>query len=182
MRSWFAGECLGMTLAVTVACASVQSQTDPSAADAKTVQEFKEALQRYIDVHNKAEAGVPPLKKTDDPTEISGRERALALAIQTSRKGARQGEIFTPAVEPYFRRIIREDMRRRRRAELDGLLKDQTPVSVGVEGQRDLPDDAAAEDHAAASADEAAAVAGRSRIQARRTSHHHQGRSRQSHR
>src|SRR5262245_58254131 len=39
--------------------------------------EFKKRIDAYVKIHNEAEGKVPNLKKTDDPKEISEREKAL---------------------------------------------------------------------------------------------------------
>src|SRR5688572_27692947 len=43
--------------------------------------EFKKRIDAYLKIHNEAEGKVPNLKRTDDPKEISDREKALADMI-----------------------------------------------------------------------------------------------------
>src|SRR5213595_3096083 len=50
--------------------------------------EFKKRIDTYLKIHNDAEGKVPALKKTDDPKEISEREKALGQAIMTLRANA----------------------------------------------------------------------------------------------
>src|SRR5688500_9419151 len=45
--------------------------------------EFKKRIDAYMKIHNEAEGKVPNLKRTDDPKEISDREKALADMIMT---------------------------------------------------------------------------------------------------
>ncbi len=75
--------------------------------------EFHKRIQHYLEIHNQAEGKVPNLKKTDDPKEISDREKALAEAIMTLRAGAQPGEIFALEYQPYFIQIVRDDFKRR---------------------------------------------------------------------
>jgi hypothetical protein len=75
--------------------------------------EFQKRIQAYLKIHNDAEAKVPNLKKTDDPKEISDREKALGDTIMTLRAGAQPGEIFAPEYQPYFIKIVQDDFKTR---------------------------------------------------------------------
>ena len=66
------------------------------------ILEFHKHLEAYMKMHNEAEGKVPNLKRTDDPMEISDREKALAEMIMTLRAGAQMGVIFAPECQPYF--------------------------------------------------------------------------------
>ena len=59
---------------------------------------FHKHLEAYMKVHNEAEGKVPNLKRTDDPVEISSREKALAEMIMTLRAGAQESVVFAPDV------------------------------------------------------------------------------------
>lgn len=75
--------------------------------------DFSKRVTAYLDLTKKATAGLPPLKRTDDPSEIALRETALGDAIRAGRAGARPGDILTPEVARVFRRTIKDDFRRR---------------------------------------------------------------------
>ena len=75
--------------------------------------EFQKRIAAYLKIHNEAEGKVPNLKKTDDPKEISDRERALGETIMTLRAGAQPGEIFAPEYQPYFIKIVQDDFKTR---------------------------------------------------------------------
>ena len=72
-----------------------------------TILAFHKHLEAYMKVHNEAEGKVPNLKRTDDPVEISTREKALAEMIMTLRAGAQEGVVFAPDVQKHFRRSCR---------------------------------------------------------------------------
>ena len=82
---------------------------------------FHKHLEAYMKVHNEAESKVPNLKRTDDPVEISGREKALAEMIMTLRAGAQEGVVFAPDVQKHFRTIIQEDFAKRSGADRRAL-------------------------------------------------------------
>jgi hypothetical protein len=75
--------------------------------------EFQKRIEAYLKIHNEAEGKVPNLKRTDDPKEISDREKALGQAIMTLRAGAKPGEIFAPEYQPYFVKIVQDDFKTR---------------------------------------------------------------------
>ena len=82
-------------------------------AEGAATLEFQKRIQAYLKIHNDAAGKVPNLKKTDDPKEISDRERALAETIMTLRAGAQPGEIFAPEYQPYFIKIVQDDFKTR---------------------------------------------------------------------
>lgn len=74
------------------------------------VADFSGRVESYLELRHKLEVGLPPLTVTDDPADITRAEVALARRIRRAREGARQGEIFTPAIAAELRRVIRLEM------------------------------------------------------------------------
>src|SRR5262245_27756912 len=62
--------------------------------DAQTLKDFKDRVDKYVDVHKKAEREAPPLKETNEPAKIKVAENALAAEIREQRAGAKPGDIF----------------------------------------------------------------------------------------
>jgi hypothetical protein len=71
--------------------------------------EFHDKLAEYLAIRAKVEAGLPKLTETKDPGKIAERSALLAAGIQNARKGAAQGDIFTPKAAAEFRRILAAD-------------------------------------------------------------------------
>ena len=94
--------------------------------------EFKKRIEAYLKIHNEAEGKVPNLKRTDDPKEISDREKALADTIMTLRAGAKPGEIFAIEYQPYFIKIVQDDFKKRSAADRRALVK-ELPKNVKVD-------------------------------------------------
>lgn len=95
------------------------------------ILEFHKRLEVYMKTHNAAEGKVPNLSRTDDPMEISAREKALAEMIMTLRAGAQEGEIFAKEVDPYVRQIIQGDFAKRSVADRRALVH-ELPKAVKV--------------------------------------------------
>ena len=101
---------------------TVTPDGQPVNAQGAAVLEFQKRIEAYMKTHNDAEAKVPNLKRTDDPVEISTREKALGDMIMTLRAGAQPGDIFAKEYQPYFIEIVQEDFKRRSAADRKALV------------------------------------------------------------
>lgn len=101
---------------------SVTPDGQPVNAQGAATLEFQKKIQEYMKIHNEAEGKVPNLKRTDDPVEISAREKALGEMIMTLRPGAQPGEIFAKEYQPYFIKIVEEDFKKRSVADRKALV------------------------------------------------------------
>jgi len=84
------------------------SQGSPSATPLK---DFKDGLDKYISIRKSADDHTPPLKKTNDPGEIKAAQDALAQRIRDLRANAKHGDIFTPEIAAYFRRLLNPEVK-----------------------------------------------------------------------
>jgi hypothetical protein len=100
-----------------------QPGEDPRVA---ALADFSGKIAAYVELEKKVAAGLPPLKRTDDPAEIALRESALADAIRVGRAQARPGDVLTPQVARLFRRIVKNDFRRRP-LQSRNLMRDEIP-------------------------------------------------------
>lgn len=86
---------------------SPKKSVNPDDADAAVIKDFVARVDTYVAMHKKAEATLPPLPKQTNPQIIDQHERALAKLIQAQRKGAKQGDLFTPRMQALVRRLLR---------------------------------------------------------------------------
>lgn len=100
--------------------------------------EFHKRIQAYLKIHHEAESKVPNLKRTDDPAEISGREKALGQMIMTLRAGAPPGEIFAREYQPYLIKIVQDDFATRSRADRMALVN-ELPKNMKVDVNTPYP-------------------------------------------
>ena len=70
------------------------------------VADFSARVGGYYELRTRLEKGLPPLTVTDYPAEIERAQRALAKRIRLARDGAKQGEIFTPAISEEFKKAL----------------------------------------------------------------------------
>ena len=110
---------------------TVAADGQPINAQGAAVVEFQKRIQDYMKIHNEAEGKVPNLKRTDDPVEISNREKALAETIMTLRAGAQPGDIFAKEYQPFFIQIVQDDFKKRSAADRKALVH-ELPRGVKV--------------------------------------------------
>ena len=101
---------------------TVTADGQPVNSQGAATLEFQKRIQAYMKIHNEAEGKVPNLKRTDDPVEISSREKALADTIMTLRAGAQPGDIFAKEYQPYFIQIVQDDFKKRSAADRKALV------------------------------------------------------------
>jgi hypothetical protein len=99
-----------LTSLAWAAAGFAQPRVNPQAA---AMADFTRRITAYLDLQKRVTAGLPPLKRTADPSEIAVREAALGDAIRAGRAGARPGDILTPEAARVFRRLIKSDFQRR---------------------------------------------------------------------
>jgi hypothetical protein len=112
--------------------ATVTPDGQPVNAQGAATLEFHKRIQAYMKIHNEAEGKVPNLKRTDDPVEISAREKALGEMIMTLRAGAQPGEIFAKEYQPYFVKIIQDDFAKRSVSDRKALVH-ELPKHVKID-------------------------------------------------
>jgi hypothetical protein len=82
--------------------------------NADLICQFQAGVDAYVALHRRLEAPLPPHVITDDPARLFVPRVALAAAIRAERGAAREGEIFTPEVAFYFRRVLNATIREHR--------------------------------------------------------------------
>jgi hypothetical protein len=95
--------------------------------DAQVLRDFKTRVDKYVDVRKTADDSAPSLEETADPAKIRAAQQSLAERIGAARRGAKQGEIFTPEITAYFRRLLRPEVKQ---GGTKNLIKDDNPGRV----------------------------------------------------
>jgi hypothetical protein len=116
----------------TATPALVTPDGEPVNAMGAATLEFHKRIEAYLKIHNEAESKVPNLRRTDDPVEISAREKALGEMIMTLRAGVQPGEIFAKEYQPFFIKIVQDDFATRSRADRIALIN-ELPKNIKVD-------------------------------------------------
>jgi hypothetical protein len=80
-------------------------------ADAATLADFKQRLNKYIELQKDVADDSPPLKETSDPAKIDAAQEVLGAKLRAARMDAKPGDIFTPQVRALFRRLMYPELK-----------------------------------------------------------------------
>lgn len=102
------------SVALASAAAAQTAKTPPGprdpdfkvAVDGLIVADFSARMAAYAELRRTLEEGLPGLVVTENHSEIRRAEEALAQRIRLAREGARQGSIFTPAINAAFKQLL----------------------------------------------------------------------------
>jgi hypothetical protein len=157
-------------LAAAVGASAVQTDSHKPATqqranpDAVVLEDFRERVDKYLQMHQEVNKGAARLKETDDPAKIREAQLALAARIRAARKDARPGDIFSAQIRALFRRLLYPELQGPEGRETKSELKEDAPKSVPLRVNAAYPEGVALPDAAAESAGESARVARRPRI------------------
>ena len=94
---------VGFIAVLSTGAAATAPQTT---ADLLRIQAFERRVEAYVDLHRRLEGPLPTLEISDNLRDVEAAMDALAKQIRKARKGARQGDLFTPdAAGPLRHRI-----------------------------------------------------------------------------
>ena len=106
-----------------------KTSTDPAVnPDAAVMAEFKARVEKYADLHKQLAKDTAAQKETSDPAQINAAKTALAAKIQAARAGAKQGDIFTEATRPVFRRLLAPELKGEDGRDAKAVIKDDAPA------------------------------------------------------
>ena len=134
-----------VTMCVIAACSSSAQQAgraDPQQMpkgsnvnpDAGLVADFKKRVDEYVKLREKAVAAVPvDLQEKSKPAEITAAEKTLAQKVREARPAAKPGDIFTPATQASFRRLLKPSLTKGPdAADNKAIIKDDAPAANEV--------------------------------------------------
>lgn len=106
-----------------------KTSTDPAVnPHAAALADFNARVNEYADMHKTLAKGDAKPQNTADPAKISRTKDALAARVQATRVTAKQGDIFTPAVQPVFRRLLAPELKGEDGRDARAVLKDDAPA------------------------------------------------------
>jgi hypothetical protein len=95
--------------------------------DAKMMADFKSRVDAYVSLRDGLSKKAPQLKRTEQPADISQAEKSLAAQIRAARATAKRGDIFSPATQAMFRRMLSPTVKGKDGAENKQAIKDDAP-------------------------------------------------------
>jgi hypothetical protein len=104
------------------------SAQTPVNTDAQILAAFGERVKQYAALRDKVDGGAARQTQTDDPAKLDAQRKALAANIQKQRAGAKAGDIFTPDVQPLFKRLLKPALKGADGADNAKAIKEEKPV------------------------------------------------------
>jgi hypothetical protein len=98
---------VALALGCTPSADDRQRQPQPVNTNAAIMADFVKRVEAYVALHKKVEATLPDLKDKGTPESIDKHERAMEQLMRTARKDAKQGDLFTPAMQKVVRDLLR---------------------------------------------------------------------------
>jgi hypothetical protein len=111
-----------------------------SRADAAAVAEFMRRVGDYVTLHVDAEKASPKLPEEATPAQIDETQRALATRIQTARAGAKRGDIFTPEMTAFIKRVLNRVFSGRDGTQLRSSIMDENVEHIALKANQRYPD------------------------------------------
>jgi hypothetical protein len=134
-----------LTMSLVVACSSSAQQpqrADPQQMpkgsnvnpDAGLSADFNKRVSDYVKLREKAAAAAPvDLQQKSKPAEINTAEKTMAQKIRDARPAAKAGDIFTPATQAMFRRLLKPPLAKGPDAAKNKeIIKDDAPAAREV--------------------------------------------------
>jgi hypothetical protein len=95
---------------------------------AVALADFKKRVDAYAELHKELAKGSAKQRESTDPTKINDAQSALATKVQSARSQAKQGDLFTPAVRPIFRRLLAPELKGAEGRDTKAILEDDAPA------------------------------------------------------
>jgi hypothetical protein len=125
----FASSSTVLVVSLAAAGSAFTQAKPPVNPDAQVLADFKARVDKYVEVRKKADDSAPPLKKTDDAREIKDAQQGLVERIGAARSTAKQGDIFTPDITAFFKRVLRPEAKEK---DAKTMMKDDKPSAGTV--------------------------------------------------
>jgi len=110
--------------------------------EVETMKDFEKRLGDYVALHKRIEDGLPAMPKEATPNQIDERQRDLLQRIAAARADAKQGDLFTPAMEKLvrdrFQQVFKNDSQG---AAIKDSVMDENPVGMPIKVNQRYPDE-----------------------------------------
>ena len=118
-----------------------QGPTPVNDAETEALADFKRRIDDYVALHKKLEDRLPKLPNEATPTQIDVSQRELGKQIAEARAGARQGDLFTPAMAAIVRKHFARIFGGKDGGALRASIMDENPVGIAVKANQRYPDE-----------------------------------------
>ena len=133
---------LSSSLPAVSQTAGQANQSLATPAEAKLLADFDARVKAYYDLRDKVDEGRARQTQSKEPEKIEAQKKALVANIQKARAGAKPGDIFTPEIQPFIKRLVKPAIKGSDGQENKNTLKEEKPdvwLKVNVPYPEDQP-------------------------------------------
>lgn len=128
------------------ACAGAtqQAKTTPPRVnpDAAALHDFQQRIDAYLQLHKQAAGKSTAPKESNDTAKIQAARETLAATIQSLRKDAKPGDIFTPAIRARFRKVTYPEFKGKEGADMKAVMSEDAAAGVPLKVNAKYPEKA----------------------------------------
>ena len=108
---------------------SAEQATPPLAtpAEAKLIADFDARVKAYYELRDKVDEGSARQTQSKEPEKIEAQKKALVANIRNARAAAKPGDIFTPEIQPFIKRLLKPAIKGTDGQENTNTLKEEKP-------------------------------------------------------
>jgi len=127
---WKALICSAISPALMAATLHASQATPPLATptEAKLIADFDARVKGYYELRDKVDEGAARQTQSKEPEKIEAQKKALAANIRKARATAKPGDIFTPEIQPFIKRLLKPAIKGADGQENKNTLKEEKPV------------------------------------------------------
>jgi hypothetical protein len=112
----------------------------PPTREVPGLEEFTSRVKDYAALHKKLEDALPKLPDDATPQQIDRNQRTLGAQIAAARTTAKPGQIFTPAIQGYVRRVLANVFKGPAGKQLRSSIMDENPPHPPLRVNARYPD------------------------------------------
>ncbi|HEX8920301.1 MAG TPA: hypothetical protein VF766_02415 [Pyrinomonadaceae bacterium] len=120
-----------------------QQQNAPanvSAQDKQAIAAFEKSVKDYVALREQLEGKMTKLPDKSTPEQIEAHKVAFENTVRTARVGAKQGDLFNPAIAKYIRMTISNEFKGKDRQELRKMVLEADTKGVPLRVNYPYPD------------------------------------------
>ena len=118
-----------------------KSQSNISAKDKQAIATFEQRVKAYVKLREQLEDKMTKLPEKSTPEQIEAHKTAFEGTVRTARVGAKQGDVFTPAIIKYIRTTIQNEFKGKDRQELRKMVMEADTKGVPLRVNYPYPED-----------------------------------------
>jgi hypothetical protein len=135
-----AGGATGVTALAQAPTPRPTPTPQPTSAEAATIAEFMKRVNAYVEIHLAAEKLAPKLPQEATPQQIDQNQRSLGARIQAARTGAKRGDLFTPEMTAFIKRLLNRVFSGPDGTQLRSSIMDENVKALALQVNQRYPD------------------------------------------